>query len=81
MLGEEYEDEDEIEYRGLVVAMNDDTGEAQVLPIADQPMFEGESNEAILDVLNDIAHDIQHLYKQQLAKTYKLEKTVDVIVN
>jgi hypothetical protein len=81
MLGDEYDDEEHIEYRGLVIGLNADTGEANILPINDQPMFEGENDLWILDVLKDLSYDLGQLYDQQRAKTFALNKDVDVIVN
>lgn len=81
MLGDEYDDEENIEYRGLVIALNAETDEANILPINDQPMFEGENDLWILDVLKDLSYDLGQLYDQQRAKTFALNKDVDVIVN
>ena len=73
-----------IEYRGLVIIIDSETGEGEVLQIEDQPMFEGEDDLFILDMLDDISYDIDHIknmFVKQLSKTTLEDKYVDVTIN
>ena len=77
-------DDELAEYRGLVIKIDSETGEGEVLQIEDQPMFEGEDDLAILDMLDDISHDIDHIknmFVKQLSKTTLEDKYVDVTIN
>ena len=76
------EDDDFIEYRGLVIKIDRETGE--VLQIEDQPMFEGEDDLFILDMLDDISYDINHIknmFLKHLSKTIPEEKELDRTIN
>ena len=78
------DDDDLIEYRGLVIKIDRETGEGEVLQIEDQPMFEGEDDLYILDMLDDISYDINHIrnmFVKQLSKTIPEEKELDVTIN
>ena len=78
------DDDDLIEYRGLVIKIDRETGEGEVLQIEDQPMFEGEDDLYILDMLDDIIYDIDHIKKmflKQLAKNIPEKKELDRTIN
>ena len=78
------DDDDLIEYRGLVIKIDRETGEGEVLQIEDQPMFEGEDDLAILDMLDDISYDINHIrnmFLKQLAKNIPEKKELDRTIN
>jgi hypothetical protein len=77
-------DDELAEYRGLVIKIDHETGEGEVLQIEDQPMFEGEDDLFILDMLDDISYDIDHIknmFVKQLSKTTLEDKYVDVTIN
>jgi hypothetical protein len=78
------DDDDFIEYRGLVIKIDRETGEGEVLQIEDQPMFEGEDDLAILDMLDDISYDINHIrnmFLKQLAKNIPEKKELNRTIN
>ena len=78
------DDDDLIEYRGLVIKIDRETGEGEVLQIEDQPMFEGEDDLYILDMLDDISYDINHIrnmFLKQLAKNIPEKKELDRTIN
>ena len=77
-------DDELAEYRGLVIKIDSETGEGEVLQIEDQPMFEGEDDLAILDMLDDISYDIDHIknmFLKHLSKTIPEEKELDRTIN